>query len=272
MNGNGYHDTRYPILRESLAPGYASWSDAALARALGDAVPIEYLEDFGSFLRSAGSALNQYGPAALAGAGQGAATGAALGPWGALIGAGLGAATSLMSRPSGPAPVAGPTPAPGPTAPAASGGAGGVIQTVAGALPGLASAAGVSPSAVQLLGLLGRPEVVQALTALAMGRMGRATVPAGAAQVPVTAVAEALRELADQVLEDYRGASAGWSADVPAYLRAPDGRVWVDPANPRERANMVLYHLAQSESWAPTESEEALGEFADDAEYAEDYD
>jgi len=226
----------YPVLRSSLHPRLRGLPPERLegvvaARMGAEAQDVEdFLSGLQNFGRQAGGVFQR----ALPGVIQGASTGAAFGPWGALIGALGGGAISALSgpqgpQPTGPAPSAAPRPAP-PVAPS---------PTLA---PTLAPTPAPAPVA-SLLGLLGRPEVVQALGALALGPSGRSTVQVGSTPVPVGAVANLLSSLAGQ-----GAAAAPVTArpgedveEVPAYLRRADGSLRVvDPTSGQDRAEALL--------------------------------
>lgn len=218
MNAPNTLRTRYPVLRSVVREDLATLDDYALASSIAESLPgvsADELEinfrkigrSIGRGLGQAGNVLGRAAPGAITGAMQGATMGAALGPYGMLAGAALGAvgggiASYQQSRQSGrPAqgapPQTSPTaqsrrqPPPGPqrsvpqqpqsrataarTVPA--------INAPPSATPqvGPASTAtpGQSAAAGQLLQLLARPEVLQALLSLAMGAAGRQRIRVG---------------------------------------------------------------------------------------------
>jgi len=197
--------TAYPMLRESLAPPFRRLPDTtieALVEAHGlEAEDLESLVEFwgqiGQGIQAAlptiGAAINQYGAPVAQGALAGAGTGAAFGPWGALIGAlGGGVLGGLQATQQGQRPPGAPMPTPAtppqmPTAPT-MGAAGGAL--------------GGSPAAGQLLALLARPEIMQALMALIMGRAGASSVSVGGTQVAPGAVANLVGQLGQQAASE----------------------------------------------------------------------
>jgi len=134
----------------------------------------EDLEDILSTSRAATSRIQQLAPGVL----QGAATGfVAGGPAGALAGGALGAA-------------------------------GGLANPRGAAAPSRAAAATISsplwnPAALELLLTALRPEVIEALIAMALGRLGARTIPVGNASVPVQAFGELIGALASEALSHH---------------------------------------------------------------------
>lgn len=120
----------------------------------------------------------------------------------------------------------------------------------ASAVTALSSLFGGSSAAGQLLSLLQRPETIQALAALNLGAAGRPTIPVGAAQtpVPVSAVANVVKELADQASNEAAGLADGSEAELQ-YMVDATGEFVGDPASERERAARVweLLNEAQAE-------------------------
>ena len=146
-------------------------------------VDAEGLNDFLGAISQVGTQVGQRLPSISQGALQGASMGAAAGPYGALLGAVGGAVAGGLTAPAAPPAVQAPPaqpPAPAPTA-----------------------AAGGSPAAAQLLGLLAQPQVMQALIAMALGGAGARTVPVAGTAVPVAAVPSALSVLANQAASEY---------------------------------------------------------------------
>lgn len=220
------YDDDYPFLRASLradrqfmASGDledVAWTELGL--------PAEDVEDFLSSLAS-------FGQRALPGVVQGATTGAALGPWGALIGGIGGGLASGLTGSGGPAaprpaqpPVAVRPPQPAP-----------VVQPPAAPVPP-AQPALPANGASALLGLLSRPEVMQALTALALGNQGTTQVAVGNTQVPTAAVANLVSQLAAQSAASANAAPRESDESIPAYLIGADGECCVDVSCPRQRA------------------------------------
>lgn len=163
------------------------------------------------------------GAKALPGAVQGAMSGSALGPWGALGGAVLGGAGGALSGgQTGQAPPAQPLIPQIPTKAAAS------------TLPQIPMAdATKAPAAAQLLQLFNSPQLQQALASLIMGSAGRQTLPVGGKQVPTADFANTLGVLASlaskEAAEDYATSSE------ETYI--PEG---FDPANPEHRAEALM--------------------------------
>jgi hypothetical protein len=214
---------------------------------------------------------------ALPGALSGAATGAAMGPWGALAGAAIGGVTGAIgSVQAAQAGQPGRSPqragssgqSPRATRPARAGqrGAGAALGQIAGlagpALQGLAGAsgnaslgqlAGIAGPVLgalaqggsggaggvggQIAGLLGRPEVQQALMSTLMGSLGRQNVGVGGAQVPTGAVMNMMGTLFQRA-----GQPAGGSAEdesIPAYLLDAGGQPRIDLADAEARADAL---------------------------------
>jgi hypothetical protein len=236
----------------------------------------------GSAGRAIGRAARQAAPvvaSAVPGIVQGAMAGSALGPWGMLGGAVAGGVGSaLQSHGRGHARTAGNVlsgvvGAAGALRGGGAGGALGALSALAGrasggsgaapgalaggqasgplstfapllqqALPGMLRG---SPAAGQLLSALGRPEVAQALMAMAMNPIGRSSVPVGGRQVPVGAFGNLIGTLAQQSLEDLRTGLPADSAEGAEYLMDSTGEYQFDPAVPEERA-AGLWELLES--------------------------
>ncbi|GMA15732.1 hypothetical protein E5F05_06125 [Deinococcus metallilatus] len=274
--------TLYPNMREMLSPEFAGLPDAALEAAFesafGEGVsPAEYEEFFGGLGRALGGAVSDIGKFAgraapvagsvASGALQGAMTGSALGPWGALAGAVAGGVGSGLSQH-------------GRGAARDVGNVLGGVMNTAGALSGrggMAAGLGGLPggrgggAANQLMGLLGRPETLRAIQALAGGQNRAIPVGAGGTPVPASAFAGLLGALAREAeAESFSG--SGESLDSPpAYLMNGAGQFVVDPSQPDQRAARLLQMLqaapplprARPVPWQETEA-------YDDAEDAEE--
>jgi hypothetical protein len=211
---------RYVALRESLSGHLADAPARRIERVLGVDLAAG-LESVSSELRSAARYIQRAAPGIL----QGAATGfAAGGPAGAVLGAVGGG-------------LAG-----------AGAGTGGVAVNAANAAAAPSQPV-ANPAALELLLTLLRPEVVEALIALALGGRGARTVSIAGMPVPVGAIPELVRSLAEQ-------ASATWStestrvrpdarASLPRYL-AVAARRGEDVGAPHVRANALraLVHEA----------------------------
>jgi hypothetical protein len=109
---------------------------------------------------------------------------------------------------------------------------------------------GGSSATGQLASFMQRPETQQAFAALQLGKMGRPTVPVGAARIPVPTAAfpEVLSHLADQVSAE----AAEWAGDAESaleYMQDAEGEYVGDPAFGRDRAARVwdLLNEAQAE-------------------------
>jgi hypothetical protein len=213
---------------------------------------------------------------ALPGALSGAATGAAMGPWGALAGAAIGGVTGAIGsvqaaqagqasrapqrgggqrRPMAPSPYAranGAAAALGQIAglagPALQGLAGASGNPALGQLAGLAgpvlgalaqggAAAGAGGVGGQIAGLLGRPEVQQALMSTLMGTLGRQHVGVGGAQVPTGAVMNMMGTLFQRAGQPASG--NGEDESIPAYLLDAGGQPRIDLADAEARADAL---------------------------------
>ena len=124
-----------------------------------------------------------------------------------------------------------------------AGGAGGAVNA-------LTNLFGGSSAAGQLLSLLRRQEAVEAFEALRLGPTGRRTIPVGSAQtpLPVSAVANVVRELADQISNEAAALADGSEAELQ-YTTNSTGEFVGDPASEQERAARVweLLNEAQAE-------------------------
>src|SRR5438132_3085610 len=162
-------------------------------------VDAEGLNDFLGAISQVGTQVGQRLPSISQGALQGASMGAAAGPYGALLGAVGGAVAGGLTAPAAPPAVQAP-PAQPPAPPAQPAVPAPPAQPPA---PAPTAAAGGSPAAAQLLGLLAQPQVMQALIAMALGGAGARTVPVAGTAVPVAAVPSALSVLANQAASEY---------------------------------------------------------------------
>ncbi|GLI01053.1 hypothetical protein [Phytohabitans aurantiacus] len=234
-------ETVYPRLREVLDPRFASLSDAeleaAFESAFGEGVtPAEYEEFFNGLgkalsgvARDVGQFAQQAAPVVATGfqgALQGAAAGSRLGPWGALGGALTGAAGAALSK----------------HGQGAARDVGGVLSGVVGTA-GALRGGGAPDAAANLLGLLRRPEMGQAIAGL-LGGSGTA-VPVGRSGTPVPASAFAglLSALARQA--EAEALATDTAESVPAYLVGPTGQLVADPADPDQRAARLFQLLAR---------------------------
>ncbi|MCG8349689.1 MAG: hypothetical protein MI924_18140 [Chloroflexales bacterium] len=243
-----------------LSPQQLEW---VLMEAFAEAAP-EDVENIWRSLkkagRSVGRTLSQAAPGILQGAVQGASAGTAFGPYGTLIGAlggaALGGATSVQAqrqqRPT-------PTPTPGRVTPAVvpPQAPGRVTPAVVPVQrpPGAASAATV-PSAAQLLAALFQPQTLQALMAGAMGQAGASQVNVAGRPVPIAAFFNLLSTLAGRAAEEYNALGISDSRAVPRYLMDAEGEYLVDPANPDERAAVLLGLLELAAQEAANEEDD----------------
>jgi hypothetical protein len=264
-------DTQYANLRQYLDPSIASLPDPSLKTVLRSAnidadMAEGFFDDFGKAVSSVGRAVAKVAPSVLPIAGTvlgtafGGPIGASLGgTLGSMAGKAIGGATGQGASPGGGGGglggslggiLGGLTGSPG--APG-GGGLGGALGGILGGLTG-------SPAAGQLLQTLFKPQTVQALSSMAMGSVGRSSVPVGGTQVPLTAFTNLLSTLAGRAEAEYNASVASTQSSVPAYMRDYAGQPKGDPVIAQHRAE-ALYELLEA-SEAATESAEA-------AEYAE---
>lgn len=241
----------YPEISRVLAAEYSEMPAEAveeiIARNFGEDVSPEDLEfSIGNALKAGGNVAQNVLPAVapVAGAAIGTAYG---GPVGGMIGGQLGTMAGRAIAPGRPAqpgmmPPTQPSVMP-PTQP------GVMPPTPAGQMM---PAGGGSPSADQLLWMLFRPEVLQALMAMIMGAAGRPNVMVGNTPVPPGAVANTIATLANQAAAEYNAVAHGGES-VPRYLLDERGEFLCDPAVPEERAMILVQRLneaAHQEYWA----------------------
>ena len=310
-------ETEYPMLRASLRHEYAEASEDVIetivAQVYGPGVSAADAEEF---LGGIGQAFSSFGQGvanvarqavpvignALPGVLSGAATGAALGPWGALAGAAIGGVSSAIGAAN--APRAG-----GRAPPRHGGGVSGTVGQIAGAaapaLQQLGGAAGAfgriagmaAPafgafargdtgggigqliggasqalgSAVpgglggQIAGMLSRPEVQQAITSQLLGPYGRNQVSVGGMPVPTSAVMNMLGSLFSQAATAPTG-RAGEDEALPAYLVDEAGEYVVDPADPDARAAWLAHLIASTPRTDTAMPRRAPAEIWDDGE------
>lgn len=242
-------DDPYPLIRSALAPGYAGLAPEAVDELIAHQLPGVAAEDLEGFWNDVGAVAGR----ALPGAAAGALSGAALGPWGALGGAVIGGVTGALSGggappPPPPAPPPPPRPAPQPARPAPPPAPPVAPPAPAPWQPPSPTVAPATSGNVPmlLLGLLQRPEVLQALMALALGSAGRRTVPVGAAgtEVPVSSFANLLGTLGQHAFaqsESIHPPAQGF----PEYLYR-GGELAVDPASPEQRAGRLMELLSET--------------------------
>ena len=244
----GYRSTGelFPELSEVLAPEYADLPPERLERLLRGSlceVSLEDVESFWSGLKSFGKQVGSFARQALPGVGTAVGTMFG-GPLGAQLGGTLG---GLASQGLG-----------------AAMGSGGRRRR-----PGAPPPAGGSPAAAQLLNVMTRPQTMQALLSMAMGKAGTPNVRVHDTPVPPAAIANLLGMLANNAAAEYHQAVAGELSGTPRYLLDEAGELVCDPVDPNARAQ-VLLELFQ-EAWEAEgsaeldEAEEDLQEW-DEAE------
>lgn len=231
-------------LRSLLADEIADLPDEDLEDALGAEVAYQ-LEDLAGIARTVGKHVKKAGPGALQGAVTGFLTG---GPMGAALGAAAGAAQPYLGKAGStaqPSPVAAPQSPPVGAAPQAS---------------GAGNTAVANPAALQLLLTMLRPEVTDALLAMALGRRGAQTVPVGERDVPVAAFSNLIQSLAERASVDHHTSRRagpyvpGHKTAIPRYLAGHVTRA--ELASPEGRADALLRLLAD----AGDDAEGALAE------------
>ena len=250
----------YPGVRAALRPDLADLSDEEVEQtvtwALGPSVSAAELEEFfpailGGIAKLAGPVLSGVLPSVAKGIGGLLGGGGAAGG-GSIVSKLLGGLVPSIGGLLGGGGAPTPPQVPRPVPPAA-------VQ-----LP-----AGGSPAAGQLLSLVTQPQFLQALMSLLMGQAGRPMIPVGQAGTPVPAPAFAglVQTLAGRVLGDY--AAGNVIPGEAAYLMSESGEFIVDPADPQQRAD-VLLELLRSASEAEAASFAAMDVESDEAEAAGD--
>jgi hypothetical protein len=232
-------DISYPEVRKFLAPQYrhlpGEYIEQIIAQNFGEDVNPEDIEgffsDIGNFVKHAGQAAVKVLPSVLPVAGTvvGTAFGGPLGgALGSTLGGALGGALKQGQAPGG---------AFKPAA-ALSGLAGGLLSGVAGkAIPG------GNASAIQLLQTLTQPKVMQSIQAMALGQAGKQAIPVAGKQIPVSAFANLIGTLANQVAAEQHAFREGDGSS--AYLLDSEGLPVVDPVSPEQRAAALLSLLQQ---------------------------
>jgi hypothetical protein len=136
------------------------------------------------------------------------------------------------------------------------------------ALGSLTSLFGGGKASTQLLSLLQRPETMQALAAMSMGKAGRRSIPVGSAQTPVpaSAIANLVGQLANQAAAEAAEHADGAETQLH-YMVGENGEFIGDPALDRDRAERVweLLNVAQAERVA-----EAIDIYVEAAESVND--
>lgn len=196
--------------------------------------------DIGNILGTVTNVAGQFSPAGrlgaglapaisgLAGGGGRGAAGAAVSALGSLLGGGTaGTAVNALGGLLG----------------GGQGGGGGALSALSGLFGG-------SSAASQLLSALRRPETMQALAALGLGKVGRDKIPVGSAQtpVPVAGIANLIGQLANQAAAEAAALSDGAESAL-YYMMDQTGEYVGDPASEQERAARVweLLNEAQAE-------------------------
>jgi len=136
------------------------------------------------------------------------------------------------------------------------------------------AASGGSPSAAQLLQILNRPEVLQALLSMALGQAGQQQISVGSKSAPVAAFTNLIGELADQAASEYN-ASMEWQGEsIPNYLMDSNGYYLADPDEPKQRAVRLLELLDESAQEAEDSQvwEDEAGYFQEYWEVGADWD
>lgn len=274
--------TDYPMLQASVDPRFAGLSRQGLTEIVesiyGPGVTPEdvegFFDDIGRGLQHAAQGVGHFAQQAapmlansLPAVAQGAASGSAFGPWGALIGAGAGLTSGLLSQSSnrtardigGAIHSVG-----GLVSTVRGGGTGGGMGSLASivggglggspagqaALGGMRSAQGggaTGGAANQLLGMLSRPETLQALLAALMGPSGRQQVPVGGQQVPVSQMLSALSNVAGRAAHE--AAEIESAADAtPEYASVAAEVLGIDPEDAEGRTDALLTLLALTPS------------------------
>jgi hypothetical protein len=167
------------------------------------------------------------------------------GPIGGAIGSSLGSLASgaLASATGQP-----------PPAPSGAPGAGGIGQLIGGLV------GGGSPAAGNLVQTLLKPQTIQALGSMALGALGKDTVPVAGKDVPVGGFLNMLKTFLGNAEAEYNAIQAAADAALPEYLQDYAGLPAGDPANDRYRAARLQELL---------ESAESSGEATEGAEAAE---
>lgn len=152
---------------------------------------------------------------------KGAAAGARFGPYGAIIGGVAGGVkgmkqNSVVAEPAKPAPT-----------------------------PNTASTEPM-PAAAQLLKILYRPEMLQALVMMLMGNQGPGHVKVGDTKVPAAAFANLLGSLAGQAAAEHHLTTPQYSEEIPRYLFDRYGELIGDPTTPEDRAAALFNLLEQT--------------------------
>jgi hypothetical protein len=235
--------TAYPNLREYLDSDYARLPDQHIEALLStqgmDAEAMEgFFDDLKKVATSVGQVALKAAPSVISVAAPmiGTAFG---GPIGGMIGSSLGSlAGGALASATGQKPPAG--------------GGGGIGQMLGGLLGG-----GGSPAAGSLVQNLLKPQTIQALGTMALGGLGKDTVPVGSQNVPVGGFLNMLKTFIGNAEAEYNAAQAAADAALPEYLRDYSGLPAGDPSNDRLRAQKLQELLESSESAEAAEASES---------------
>jgi hypothetical protein len=254
--------TSFPLLRSCLAAEFSDLSDEQLDAVVAEVFGAETTaEDIESFWSDLGRGLSRAGKSvakALPSIAQGAATGAGFGgPIGALVGAVAGGAGGVLSQ-SRNKTLRGIGSAVGGIGQIASTIRGGGLGSLANiALGGLAKAVpgaargplgalagglaraipGAGGSANALMGLLSRPETLQALMSSSLGAAGRSRVMVGNQPVGVQSIMSTIGNLAGRAASE---AAPDTSEGLPEYFLDAEGEPEIDPADADQRSDALL--------------------------------
>lgn len=250
-----------------------------------------FLKSVGKGFKKAATAVGGFAAKAAPGMLSGAMTGAAVGgPWGALIGAAAGGAGSALasSRNKTARKIGGAIGTAGNLVGAvrgggAAGGVGGMLSKAVGGNAGnilsmvrgggaggaLGSLASVGAGALKgirrpgvpalpgggganaLMGMLSRPETLQALMSGALGAYGRQAVAVGSQQIPVHAMLSALGTLAREAADEAAELDETAAEAAPAFVEWAEAEFGVDADAAEGRKDAVLLALALAPNlWA----------------------
>jgi len=260
-------ESDFPLFRASLAPEYAGAEVSELDRIAqaiyGSEATAESVEgffgDIGRGFRSAAGAVGNFAKKAapmvvnaLPAIASGAAGGAALGPWGALAGAVAGGAGSILSQTKNPTARAiggGLTTATNLASTIRGGGPAGAMGALGslggGAMRGvrLPHAGRGGGSANALMGLLGRPELLQSVLGGALGQFGRQSVPVGGQQIPTSMLLNALGTLSNRAAHEMAAIENNGESLSPEFVEASEA-LGLDADDVEGRTDTLLTLLA----------------------------
>lgn len=290
-----HHQPALSLLRSSLAPEYAEASYAELTGIVEaiygpEATPeaVEGLfDDIGRGLSSAARSVGQFAQQAapvvaraLPNVIQGATTGASMGgPWGALIGGLAGGASGIMQQSNDPTVrgIGGAMHQIGSLAGSIRGGGGaaGALGAIGAGQPGQAPgganllgsifggqqarAAGANGGAANdLMGMLTRPETLQALLSAGMGTFGNQNLQIGGQQVPVHSILSTLSNLAGRAAHEAAELAENAEA-TPEFALAAGESLGLNPESAEGRSDALLTLLALTPSiWASSRPAQPL--------------